>query len=84
MYSSLEDAEKKSENLVKDNEFLLEELQNKTKQILLIYSKGFVDDNLISSYSKNFLMTDKLQRETEIELVENMREENDYLLRHYR
>lgn len=84
MYSSLEDAEKKSENLVKDNEFLLEELQNKTKQILLIYSKGFVDDNLISSYSKNFLMTDKLQRETEIELVENMREENEYLLRHYR
>lgn len=27
-------------------------MQEKTKQILQIYSKGFVDDNLTSSYSK--------------------------------
>lgn len=54
LYSSLEDCEKKTENLVKDNEFLLLEVQDKTKQILQIYSKGFVEDNLISSYSNCF------------------------------
>lgn len=48
-------------------------MQDKTKQILQIYSKGFVDDNLNSSYSK-------LQRETEIEIMENIRTENDYLM----
>ena len=58
---------------MRDNEFLLGEMQDKTKQILQIYSKGFVDDNLNSSYSK-------LQRETEIEIMENIRTENDYLL----
>lgn len=56
---------------------MLEELQDKTKQILQIYSKGFVDDNLTSAYSK-------LQRETEIELMENIRGENEYLLQNYR
>lgn len=84
LYSSLEDAEKKSQNLVKDNEFLLNELQEKTKQVLQIYSKGFVDDNLTSSYSKSYWHVGKLQHETEIEMMENLRVENEYLLQHYR
>lgn len=62
---------------MKDNEFLLGEMQEKTKQILQIYSKGFVDDNLTSAYTK-------LQRDTEIEMMENIRTENDYLVQNYR
>jgi flagellar motility protein MotE (MotC chaperone) len=69
LYSELEDANKKTETLAKDNEFLMEEMQSKCKQILQIYSKGFPDDNLVSMYSK-------LQRETEAEIIENIREEN--------
>ena len=51
-------------------------MQNKCKQILQIYSKGFPENNLVTAYGK-------LQRDTEEEMIENMREENQYLLRNY-
>lgn len=48
-------------------------MQERTKQILQIYSKGFVDDNLTSSYGIYFFNKAKLQRETELEMMENIR-----------
>lgn len=40
LYSQLEDAEKRAESIVRENEYLLEENKNKCKRILEIYHRG--------------------------------------------
>ena len=73
LYSELQDGEKRSENLVKENEFLLKEMQEKCKQILQVYNKGFPEDNLVSAYNR-------LQIESENERMNSIKEENEYIL----
>lgn len=51
LYSQLEDFEKRSDTLVRENEYLLEENKNKCKKILEIYHRGSPEENLTLAYS---------------------------------
>jgi flagellar motility protein MotE (MotC chaperone) len=51
LYSQLEDFERRSETLVRENECLLEESKNKCKKILEIYHRGSPEESLTLAYS---------------------------------
>jgi len=55
LYSQLEDSEKKAETIIRDNEYLMEENKNKCKKILEIYHRGSPEENLVTSYSNDWV-----------------------------
>lgn len=77
LYSQLTEMEARAEALVKDNAFLMDELEGKCRTVLEIYSNGFPEENLAGIYHK-------LQKEDLESKCTSYREENEYLIKNFK
>ena len=84
LYSQLEDSERRSESIIREKDYLLEETTNKNKKILEIYHRGYPEENLTTAYSMNQPILVKLVRDIEGDKNLLVREESEHILDAYR